>query len=415
VRAHGWPRPALVLSLALILGLTLWPYSASAELDPAWCISCPRSSARDVILNIGLFVPFGVVLAQSGRAWYVTTATAALLSLAIEGAQWQFIAGRQASWLDVFANALGAFLGHQVARRGRRLLEPQHAAGIAMAGAVAWAVQCGVVAVLMRWDVPETPAYWGQWSHVFAGTERFPGRVTGFRVNDVDIYDDVVQATGALRRSMAREGIGVRLTVVEGGPVATRAQMAGLTDGEGNLLVGMAQVGCSYQLIARVRGERYGFTGPSSTVPLPCEPGASAVLTGRLTSAIRELTVHRGTVVQRATRELRPSEGWSLLAPPDLPLAAVLVVSLGWSLLFFAPIAWAIGGADVRSVTALGLYLGATAGSYAVVRQVAAMALPGYADWLALMAGACLVLYRNRWMEREVRRKMSHMAMDIAT
>jgi glycopeptide antibiotics resistance protein len=73
-----------------------------------------------VLLNVVLFVPVGallVVLAR--RPWWWATLTAAVVSGAIELVQLLFLA-REASWLDLAANTVGALVGAIVSDLLRR-------------------------------------------------------------------------------------------------------------------------------------------------------------------------------------------------------------------------------------------------------------------------------------------------------
>ncbi|MBL0749111.1 VanZ family protein [Nocardioides baculatus] len=73
-----------------------------------------RVSPEDygVLLNVLLFVPFGVLLTLALRRpwWWVTTAAAFVVSALIEQAQWRWLE-RDGSWGDVAANTVGALLG----------------------------------------------------------------------------------------------------------------------------------------------------------------------------------------------------------------------------------------------------------------------------------------------------------------
>ncbi|MBI4899934.1 MAG: VanZ family protein, partial [Actinobacteria bacterium] len=65
-----------------------------------------------VLLNVLLFVPFGVLFTLALRRpwWWVTTAAALVASTLIEQAQWRWLE-RDGSWTDVAANTLGALIG----------------------------------------------------------------------------------------------------------------------------------------------------------------------------------------------------------------------------------------------------------------------------------------------------------------
>jgi len=106
--------------LAATLGLTMapfWPLRAT----PRAFAAVSRLGALDFGLNVGLFLPCGLLLVLLGRRISTATAVAALLSLGIEAAQ-MYIPPRYPSQLDILANTLGAFAGAlAIALVGRRL------------------------------------------------------------------------------------------------------------------------------------------------------------------------------------------------------------------------------------------------------------------------------------------------------
>jgi glycopeptide antibiotics resistance protein len=122
-RSHTW----LLLWIAFILVITV-PWYA---LDPdprfyriRWIpfLSRPRS-IRDILLNVGLYVPFGYLLLRqlAGKphsVWKVVAAALALSSLS-EASQ-LFSRGRFPSSTDLVTNGAGAWLGALWARSRQR-------------------------------------------------------------------------------------------------------------------------------------------------------------------------------------------------------------------------------------------------------------------------------------------------------
>ena len=91
-----------------------------------WPIAPDRVGPEDygTLLNVVLFVPFGVLLVLlTARPWWLVTLAAAAGSAAVEGVQGLWL-DRDASWGDVGANTLGALVGAVVvsllARGGSR-------------------------------------------------------------------------------------------------------------------------------------------------------------------------------------------------------------------------------------------------------------------------------------------------------
>lgn len=89
-----------------------------------------------VLLNVLLFVPFGVLLTLAlRRPWWWAPLAALVVSTAIELAQWRWLE-RDGSWVDVAANTCGALIGAVIAAvavswwtpgRARRAARPEHA------------------------------------------------------------------------------------------------------------------------------------------------------------------------------------------------------------------------------------------------------------------------------------------------
>jgi VanZ family protein len=122
---HSWSRRILIISLAGILFLTLYPFrfSPHAKLPGHASPFLLGSSTKpgkpiDVLLNVLLFMPFGFGLSArlrergvTGRwAWIAVWFFGALLSYAIEFTQIYF-PPRDSGWGDVITNSTGSLLG----------------------------------------------------------------------------------------------------------------------------------------------------------------------------------------------------------------------------------------------------------------------------------------------------------------
>ena len=112
-------------SLALIVLVTLWPFDFSVRDTwlrpgrPILLIGWGRSSVSDVLLNAGLFTPFGFGLAGLLTWWRRLTGLKSLavvfgvclaVSYAIEVLQ-QLMPARYPAWRDALANSFGGVLG----------------------------------------------------------------------------------------------------------------------------------------------------------------------------------------------------------------------------------------------------------------------------------------------------------------
>ena len=112
---------ATLLYIGLLLPLLLTPIPRLPPHARAYLREFPvqvRALARDVVLNVVVFVPLGWLLTQAlwrtpmPALWAIGIATgfAALMSLTVETIQY-FIATRYSSIVDVLANTAGGFLG----------------------------------------------------------------------------------------------------------------------------------------------------------------------------------------------------------------------------------------------------------------------------------------------------------------
>ncbi len=114
----------LIASIAFILVVTLTPMAGDHEVhlgplrdvlaafSPAW----DPLKLADLLGNIALFAPFGIVLGVRGLGGRQAVLLGCALSTAIELTQ-LFVPGRTTSVDDVLLNTLGTALGFLVGRR----------------------------------------------------------------------------------------------------------------------------------------------------------------------------------------------------------------------------------------------------------------------------------------------------------
>ena len=120
-------RPWALLALALLCAPLIWVvliadgWTVNRLVVRIWSSLGPRfplgPQGVDLILNTLMLVPFGF-LAGVGLPrvpWWVWWAVGFLLSLGIETTQF-FMATRDASWLDLVLNTVGAGVGALAAR-----------------------------------------------------------------------------------------------------------------------------------------------------------------------------------------------------------------------------------------------------------------------------------------------------------
>lgn len=115
-------RAALALYLALLARFTLWPKSSQQSVWKRINAGSEAASAgrvdfhyAEMLANIALFLPFGVLAVLAFRRVPVLAASAAL-SGAIEIAQVSWLPSRDGTLRDVALNVIGAVVGAGVAR-----------------------------------------------------------------------------------------------------------------------------------------------------------------------------------------------------------------------------------------------------------------------------------------------------------
>ncbi len=373
------------------LALTLTPSGAtSAEPAPIG----PTLDLRDFILNLGLLVPVGAGLRL--RGWRPAAILGCVLALSggIELLQLLLPIGRDASLPDVVANTAGAGTAAWVAPLIPRALRVSATAArwFAAAALLAWGAQAVLTAWALQRDVPATPQYYGQWAHVFANFVPLTGVVTEFTVQGRPVANDAVVHTDSLRAALTGDTVTLRVLVNDLGPAAGgRAQIAGVTNGAGDLVAGFERDGCRIRFRMRARGERLGLRRLSVVLPTSCgiESGVT-VIEGRATRSSLAMTATWGGEERRATLALAPSLGWRLFVPSRWRAGWWDVLgSIAWLALWGAPLALWLQTAwpppRNRARAAL-LYVAGLLGVAALVAGVSGLALgtPGDVAGIAL-------------------------------
>ena len=364
---------------------------------------------RDVILNLILFAPLGAGLRLSGWRLSQLLACAVGFSTSIELLQWLLPIGREASLLDIAANSAGAVgAAWLVSQVSRALVASETGARwLAAAALLAWCVQVGMTAWALQRDIPVTPQYYGQWSHVFGDTQRLVGVVTAFTVQGRPVPDDSVPDTEMLRAALAQDTVTVDVAVTDLGPSVARSQVAAVTNGQGDLVTGVERHGCRIRFRFRLRGERLGLRAPSVLVATSChpEPGVTTIA-GRATPSSLGVTAAWDGEQRHATLALAPSLGWRLFAPRRWSGGAWDVLgSIGWLALWGAPFAFWLRAAWPRSLAAPALlYVVGLLGGAALVATASGLALGTPGDVVGVALGWWLggVVARQESVRRQV-------------
>ncbi len=306
-------RLFLVAVTTGIVLLTLGPATPPPEMTSGPCCLTP-----DLVLNIMLFVPFGIALGLVRRRVPIAVAIGALLSTAIEILQ-LWIPGRDSAISDVAANSLGTLFGALVVwgwpARHRWWKIP----GLAVAAIV---VGASVTAsFLVRPALPSPAVWWGQWAHDFYRTLPFEGQVLGFNLQGIPIGDGRVGQGEHLNAGLAqRDTIRLEARIISGPPVPGRAQLIGLVaDGPGGEYVNLWQEGRSLRTFVRLRLNDAGLRSPWLRLrdALPGSAGDTVEISATVTRRQVLLSAHHpGGSMQRAF-DLSAATFWGAFFPSE--------------------------------------------------------------------------------------------------
>ncbi len=296
--------------VALIAWATLRPHPAAHLFLAASCCS-----PSDVVLNVVLFAPLGAGLVLFGLRPLAAMATASLVSLAIELAQYWWIAGRFASIADVGANAAGALLGVLVVVHWHRRAHwwPRVAPVAAVMVVLVWLFGAQVV----RPAIPG-PAEWAvEWGHDADGLQPFGGKLVDVSLQGVPLSPGRVPNQSALRTLLSASDTTSFSAMIITGPASLEAQqLFEIKVGEGNkpFLI-LRQEGQTLKAYQRLELVWVGLSSPwmavSDAIPSTAGDTVRISLTG--TAKHLRLAATRGDIVRES----------SLTLSPDLYLSAL--------------------------------------------------------------------------------------------
>lgn len=185
--------------LLLVAGLTLTsaPDQAARVSETPWsCLACGDAGLTDVILNVLLFLPLGLLARAAGWPVGRTVLALLLLSVGIELAQAKLLIGRDASLGDVLANSSGGFAGWLLlpvllgSARPGRAFATRAAAGLLVLSGVLWLLGGRGITVAFSADAP----WVGQPLHRWPGHNRFRGSLQHATINGISIPNDSLRS-----------------------------------------------------------------------------------------------------------------------------------------------------------------------------------------------------------------------------
>jgi VanZ family protein len=254
---------ALALAVILMVTLRAEPAQLDRAAETAWhCIVCGEAGVTDVLLNILLFVPFGIGLRAMGLRSWPAALVALLVTLAVESTQAIGLAGRDASVGDVVANTAGGLLGWLLWGARGWIQSPSRwrarslVAALSVASAAAW--------LFTAWGLQPDGSSRGPWvgqrTRVWRGHDPFPGSLGLATIGDIEIPDDPL-----ISRPVLSNGFTLSLLLMRQDSTTPDRPVSILRviDGEGRLQLGVAQRGEDLLVSSRVRASRWRVRTPT--------------------------------------------------------------------------------------------------------------------------------------------------------
>jgi hypothetical protein len=228
---------AAVFIVAAILLLTLWPLpeqSWQAARSPLSCLVCGDQGTQDVIQNVLMLLPLGLVLGLGGVRPRIAALIAFLLSLAVETLQYTVVPGRDASLSDVITNTAGAALGAWLAPRLPLLLRPSQRAArpMAMLAVLLWSGAW----LFGAWAISTDPGHGGWRGRVandLPGAPPFNGEVVAAFLDGTALAVVPAALPPEVEHAFARDSFVLEGSVRPGPAIAPKENIVTIIDGRG--------------------------------------------------------------------------------------------------------------------------------------------------------------------------------------
>jgi VanZ family protein len=325
---------ALAAAMLVVLALTLAPGGARGPGDA--CAWCDEQAFADLLRNVLLFMPVGVLLVWNGWRPGPAMVTAALGSAGIEALQ-SLLPGRHPSLMDWSGNTAGAIGGILIARTAVFWWWPPRVRAwrLGTAGAAVAAVVWLGTPALLRPAFPHS-IWFGQWTPPFGGYAHYGGRVTEVLLGDLRLPSDVLPRSEAVRAALLR-GDTLRLRFIAGPPTDGIAPIFSIADAERRGILMIAASGDDLVLRYRTRAAAWRLDQPVLRVA----GGLGAARPGMSQQLNVELG-HDGMCVQASDWAECPrfgrARGWSVLGfPAGLAPGIPVVLDGVWAVLLVMP------------------------------------------------------------------------------
>ncbi|HEX5437709.1 MAG TPA: VanZ family protein [Gemmatimonadaceae bacterium] len=304
------------------------PNYGQQQPNPSFCLVCGTFGGTDVLLNILLFIPFGLGLRLSGmRAWKALIIAAAT-SLAIEVLQVGFIVGRDASLGDLVSNSVGGLVGIGLATSWRAWLFPRAwlARRLALGGVVAWVAILAASAWAAQPSLPDLP-YWGHWASLTGPGPLFPGKLIDVSVGNRRLPWGPLWNSRPYRHELFTDHAPFRAIVLPGVPVEGLAPITRITDLHRQLVILLGQEGRDLVFIMRTHASDLRLRDPvlrianvfpdsaSVAARSPSAPPDLLHIAGGYSGRAYWVSASAQGMERRRVLPLGPGLGWSYLIP----------------------------------------------------------------------------------------------------
>jgi hypothetical protein len=373
--------------------LTLTPQYQATKAPPIFCLLCGDTSILDAILNIFLFIPFGMGLRLAGMSRrrvfaiaLVTTVTVELLQLVIPG--------RDTSLGDVITNSSGAFIGVICADIWRVVLLPSRRAArrLAIGWTLLWVLSLTVSAELAHVSLPNTIG-WGEWRPELLHHDYFPGKVFSATAGGLPTPYGIGPANADVRRRLSSDSVVVQATVVSAIASGAVSSIASVYDYQGSQIFMLGQRNGNLTFSLRMRTADAKVETPDirldSVFPRHRAKTPDTVfVAGGLIHHQLWISAERNGVRRERTQPVDAGLGWSYMLPFDYEYGEeARWLTVLWIAGLAAPAMYWATRAGRTTLLSMGAAL---ALSLAVIPLATAVHATAWWVWAGLAIGACI-------------------------
>ena len=303
----------MTIIAVLLIAMATLPPAPGNPIEPRWqCLVCGSTGMTDVIVNVVMFLPYGVGLAMARTRPRVAIPLIIATTFAIELLQYRVIVGRDGTLSDVVTNSVGGIAGFVVAARWQwwMFANARTSAGLAVIALAAWVATLGASAVAFQ-VTAQLHGATARLAPVISPYPHFTGRIHSAALDGTALADhDVARPDRDWSRGHVLEA-----------SITTADRITGPSP---ILLLGqetadqMSLVQQRTDLLGRVRLRAANWRLVVPGIKLP-DAFVSAGDSMRVWSRVRERDVSVGVtspnVSDSVAVELAPTLGWSLLVP----------------------------------------------------------------------------------------------------